>query len=444
MATDVQAPNSGWEEIDPDEKINLLAPESNGTSAVKEVINSPEDVLLKHLEISIVESEKRMNGPLAIKEYYSVYLIETKAIDRKWIIPLAPTGSVWRRYSEFELLRMQMEENYPDTVIPPLPEKKATYTRQTQSSDNIDPIFVDRRRVGLESFLVRVASHPILCRDKVLIKFLQSERDWSDIDLNAEGGKYVHQAEVKLKNMNALLRVKKVDDSLEQHRQYSMELQTGLGNLLRTRVRLADRLYAIHKLHSNYGRVFSEWSALEKAMGDGLQKAGHYMDCYSASIDAILEEEDIVADQLKEYYYFSQAVQALCNRHQMAQYQVEKAESHLALQKTSKENYDGNDPNVLSKLWGKWTGASETLEEKQAKIRTMDQNIDEAQVQLEATKNRLGEFTQRAKSEVERFQKQKDDDLKESLANYVMLQLKMCKMGLQTWKHIKEALQEVP
>ena len=187
---------------------------------------------------------------------------------------------------------MQMEENYPDTVIPPLPEKKATYTRQTQSSDNIDPVFVDRRRVGLEvilhswsiffkisvklisnfqSFLVRVTSHPILCRDKVLIKFLQSERDWSDIDLNAEGGKYVHQAEVKLKNMNALLRVKKVDDSLEQHRQYSMELQTGLGNLLRTRVRLADRLYAIHKLHSNYGRVFSEWSALEKAMGDGLQ-----------------------------------------------------------------------------------------------------------------------------------------------------------------------------
>ena len=114
------------------------------------------------------------------------------------------------------------------------------------------------------------------------------------------------------------------------------------------------------------------------------------MDCYSASIDAILEEEDIVADQLKEYYYFSQAVQALCNRHQMAQYQVEKAESHLALQKSSKEKYDGNDPNVLSKLWGKWTGASETLEEKQTKIRTMDQNIDEAQVQLEVTKNRLG------------------------------------------------------
>ena len=37
-----------------------------------------QDVLLNHLDISIVEAEKRINGPLALKEHYSVYLIETK------------------------------------------------------------------------------------------------------------------------------------------------------------------------------------------------------------------------------------------------------------------------------------------------------------------------------------------------------------------------------
>lgn len=63
---------------------------------------------------------------------------------------MSPTGSVWRRYSEFELLRMQLENKYPEAIIPPLPEKTASFTRQSQSSDNIDPVFVDRRRVGLE------------------------------------------------------------------------------------------------------------------------------------------------------------------------------------------------------------------------------------------------------------------------------------------------------
>lgn len=48
-------------------------------------------------------------------------------------------------------------------------------------------------------------------------------------------------------------------------------IKSSLGELLRLRVRLADRLFAIHKLHANYGRVFSEWSALERTMGDSLQ-----------------------------------------------------------------------------------------------------------------------------------------------------------------------------
>ncbi len=42
--------------------------------------------------------------------------------------------------------------------------------------------------------------------------------------------------------------------------------------------KLLDRIYGIHKIHSNYGRVFSEWSGIEKEMSDGLQTAGHYMD----------------------------------------------------------------------------------------------------------------------------------------------------------------------
>ena len=186
-----------------------------------------------------------------------------------------------------------------------------------------------------------------------------------------------------------------------------------MGNLLRLRVRLADRLFAIHKLHANYGRVFSEWSALEKTMGDGLQvitflhsiphcrdkddykanvrlqKAGHYMDCYAAAIDSHMEEEDIVADQLKEYLYYGQALQALCSRHQMAQLEVEKAESHLTMQQYSKSRALGQD-GYLTKLWGKWTGTTETPDDRQTKIETIERNIEEAQVLVQTASTQLG------------------------------------------------------
>jgi len=37
-----------------------------------------------------------------------------------------PPTSVWRRYSEFELLRSYLEVTYPAIVVPPLPEKRAS------------------------------------------------------------------------------------------------------------------------------------------------------------------------------------------------------------------------------------------------------------------------------------------------------------------------------
>ena len=41
--------------------------------------------------------------------------------------------------------------------------------------------------------------------------------------------------------------------------------------------RMADKLYGIHKIHGNYGRVFNELSGIEKEMAEPLQSASHYM-----------------------------------------------------------------------------------------------------------------------------------------------------------------------
>lgn len=49
---------------------------------------------------------------------------------------------------------------------------QAEFVWHKLSADNMDPDFVERRRVGLENFLLRVASHPVLCNDKILCYFL--------------------------------------------------------------------------------------------------------------------------------------------------------------------------------------------------------------------------------------------------------------------------------
>lgn len=89
-------------------------------------------------------------------------------------------GTIWRRYTEFEQLRSYLEVTYPYLVLPPLPEKRIMYGWQKSGVDTFDPDFVDRRRAGLENFLIRIASHPLLCYDELFIGFLQQEEGWRE------------------------------------------------------------------------------------------------------------------------------------------------------------------------------------------------------------------------------------------------------------------------
>lgn len=86
---------------------------------------------------------------------------------------------MWRRYTEFEQLRDYLDITYPYIVLPPLPEKRVMFVWQKIPSDTFDPNFIDRRRAGLENFLLRIASHPILSWDQHFIEFLQQE-EWKE------------------------------------------------------------------------------------------------------------------------------------------------------------------------------------------------------------------------------------------------------------------------
>lgn len=52
------------------------------------------------------------------------------------------------RYSEFELLRNYLIVNYPEIVMPPLPEKRANFVWTKTSTDTFDTEFLERRKIG--------------------------------------------------------------------------------------------------------------------------------------------------------------------------------------------------------------------------------------------------------------------------------------------------------
>ncbi|XP_064420017.1 sorting nexin-4 [Latimeria chalumnae] len=393
--------------------------------------------LLKKMEISVSEAEKRTGkNAVNMQEMYTVYLIETRSVDSQSEGQNSATDTLWRRYSEFELLRSFLLVTYPYIVVPPLPEKRAEFVWHKLSADNMDPDFVERRRVGLENFLLRVASHPALCQDRIFYLFLTQENGWKEA-VNETG--FQAKADSRLRALNATFRVKNPDKRFTDLKHYSDELQSVISHLLRVRARVADRLYGVYKVHGNYGRVFSEWSAIERGMGDGLQSAGHHMDVYAASVDDILEEEEHYADQLKEYLFYAEAVRAVCRKHELMQYDLEMTAQDLASKKQQREELATGTvrtfslKGMTSKLFGQ-----ETPEQREAKLKVLEEQIEEGEEQLKSKNVECREFVQSARAEIDRFKEQKNQDLKEALISYAVMQISMCKKGIQVWTNAKE------
>uniref|UniRef100_A0A6Q2YTZ7 PX domain-containing protein n=1 Tax=Esox lucius TaxID=8010 RepID=A0A6Q2YTZ7_ESOLU len=411
------------------------------TSSIQRMTHQS-STLLRRLEISVAEAEKRTGkNTVNMQETFTVYLIETRPIDAITDGHNPAPDSLWRRYSEFELLRNYLLVTYPFIVVPPLPEKRAEFVWHKLSADNLDPDFVERRRVGLENFLLRVASHSVLSNDKILYHFLTEEHEWKEVVY--ETG-FQAKADSRIKALSATFRVKNPDKRFTEMRHYSDELQSITSQLLRVRARVADRLYGVYKVHGNYGRVFSEWSAIEKEMGDGLQSAGHHMDAYAASVDDILEEEEHYADQLKEYLFYAEALRAVCRKHELIQYELETASSDLVSKKHQREELATGMVRTFSfkgmtnKLFGQ-----EAPEQREARLGLLEEQIVEGEETVKEKTSECQEYVKDAWVDIQRFKEQKDRDLREALVSYAVMQISMCKKGIQVWTNAKECFQKM-
>ncbi|CAD6208824.1 GSCOCG00003631001-RA-CDS [Cotesia congregata] len=383
--------------------------------------------LLDHMEISIVESEKRANGALNLREFYTVYLIDTKVTDPDFEEAIRTIGSLWRRYTEFEMLRAYLEMTYPYIVVPSLPEKRVLYAWQKVTTDTFDPDFVDRRRAGLEvslnrTFLLRVASHPTLSKDKQFMGFLQQTNGWRE-SLKAISSSQNH--DVKSNPLSIPEKLEDPDKQFESYKTYATELHNNLNNFLRLRARLAEK---------------HEWSAIEKELGDGLQKTGHHLDSLAAVIDSHLEEEELIADQLKEWLFGASALQAVIRRREVLQLSKEEATDSLNNAYEQRQKIVQGKLGLMSRLFG----AVDSEEMRGQKCNQLEQKIVVMENTVKEVDENLTSFSIKALSDIERFQRQKDTDIKEALANYCLLQFKLAKKGLQTWQHIKQCLENMP
>jgi len=75
-----------------------------------------------------------------------------------------------RRYSDFLWLWQYLKKKYPRRSVPSLPERRGIFYVGNRS----DPVFLEKRRAGLEYFLIEIMSHEPFSNDSAVISFIQA------------------------------------------------------------------------------------------------------------------------------------------------------------------------------------------------------------------------------------------------------------------------------
>ncbi|TPP64866.1 Sorting nexin-7 [Fasciola gigantica] len=117
------------------------------------------------LRIQIVKYRK-------ITTIYDTYITFGLVTDTNRIEFTGTHFEVDRRYSEFEWLHSRLSHAHPYLFVPPLPGKM-TITTLDRFADS----FLITRQQGLQTFLNRLARHPLLSADPELIAFLSLLKD---------------------------------------------------------------------------------------------------------------------------------------------------------------------------------------------------------------------------------------------------------------------------
>ncbi|CAO3643279.1 unnamed protein product [Cunninghamella blakesleeana] len=322
--------------------------------------------------IFITGSQKQSDTPAG--KSYVTYNIRLANLETK------------HRYSEFESLCKSLARLHPTVIVPPIPEKHSLVdyaALQTRVKDDL--AMIEKRKRMLQTFLNRVAKHPVLGRDHVFHRFLENGVPWSDVlhspplsvlpknplqltvqnnTVSTHGTNNVLTSHL-IPTPSAAYILKNPDTKFEESEQFTYRIANYMNNNLEKNQRkVVRRLGELANDYAELGAVYNGFSLNEEGeLANAIEKIGQAVDAsYSNTGEMVTMLEGDFAEPIQEYAQFAQTIKQVLRFRHLKHAQVEAIESSL---KNKQESLD-----VLSEM----EGEARRLEEAIAREHTIGQN----------------------------------------------------------------------
>ncbi len=372
--------------------------------------------------------------------------------------------AVLRRYSDFLWLWERLQKERGGSIVPPLPEKQAV--------SRFSASFIEERRVHLERFLRRVAVHPELYDAQCLDTFLRADDVTFHAAKNAKKGSHNDNAMMMSMNMSMtasgtagapaypgsqsfamhgsvnvpppkkdglkkwfaetkasiagdlvrspdddlFVEIERYIDGLEKQMK---NVQTQASGLVKKGKEIANGLF-------EFGLAFNILGQSEADnLGGALTKMGSAADELSAvSMDHAEKEMAQFEEPLKDYLKTIQAVK-------------------LALQKRNEKRLTYS--TYLSEVNTKRGNLAKlrAIPGAEAKAYGAEMSLKRGEANADAARDDFATVSQRVLREVDRFKREKGDEMRRVVLDYINLQIAYNKKMEQVWAELLPKLEEV-
>ena len=345
-------------------------------------------------------------------------------------------SAVLRRYSDFLWLYERLHMEKAGAIIPPLPEK--------QPVGRFDPSFIEDRRMFLERFLRRVAVHPELADAKCLDTFLRADDMTFSVAKQAKGEMILASSTLNLamkpKADNSIKRwfaeaktsisgdlIKSPDDDLfEEIHRYVHGLDTQMKNVSQQASGLVRKGKEIANGLFEFGLAFNLLGQSEAdALGDALGKVGETADRLSVlSADHADKEMSQFEDPLQDYIKVIHAVK-------------------LALQRRHEKRLTYS--TCLASVEAKQAALSKLRLQpgQEAKAYAAEMSLRRAQEAAQVAQDDFAAVSQRVLREVDRFKREKAEEMRRTVLDYINLQVDYNKRMEEIWAGLIPQLERV-
>eukprot|EP00518_Triparma_eleuthera_P005059 CAMPEP_0182465218 /NCGR_PEP_ID=MMETSP1319-20130603/9062_1 /TAXON_ID=172717 /ORGANISM="Bolidomonas pacifica, Strain RCC208" /LENGTH=391 /DNA_ID=CAMNT_0024664911 /DNA_START=24 /DNA_END=1195 /DNA_ORIENTATION=- len=344
------------------------------------------------------------------------------------------TAAVIRRYSDFVWLTTMLHNEYPGAILPPLPEKQAV--------SRFSPEFVEGRRRMLDRFLQRVTLHPELLNSPSLSTFLSADdtafsvakaSKSSSSSSSSDGGPSAGKSGGMMKWFNETKTslskdLVKTDDD-DKFAEIAVYVDT-LENQMKTVIKHTQSLVKKGKETANglyeFGLAFTLLGHSESSsLGAALTQVGHTADSLAVLSAQQAEMENAkFEDPLVDYVRLIASVKAALKQRESKLVSYSAASTDLAAKKAA-----------LGKVSG--------VPGKEDKVAAATALVEAAGAALELEKSTYEATAARCLREVERFKREKADDMKKTVLDYINLQVEFNKRMEETWSKLVPQLEGV-